>query len=211
MTSIGGYAFYGCSGLTTITIPDSVTSIGECAFWACNKLESVIALPETPPSLYVNSFSNYNIPLYAPATAIATYQTTSHWSKFASFVALSGDEPGTLQCAKPTITYKDGEITFGCETEGVTYHYALTTPSGSEADGNNIQVHTTYTVTVYAKKDGYLNSETATAEIDVRGLKGDVNQDGKVSITDAVSVVNIILNNGESEAPASEIEEQEAE
>ena len=33
VTSIGGYAFYGCTGLTSVTIPDSVTSIGDSAFY----------------------------------------------------------------------------------------------------------------------------------------------------------------------------------
>ena len=64
-TSIGIYAFYGCSGLTSITIPNSVTSIevsafadcngltsitisnsvtsiGECAFYRCYKLKSIV-------------------------------------------------------------------------------------------------------------------------------------------------------------------------
>ena len=40
-TSIGDYAFYGCSCLMSITIPDSVTSIGNYAFKDCSGLEEV--------------------------------------------------------------------------------------------------------------------------------------------------------------------------
>ena len=42
MTSIGRSVFYGCSGLTSITIPDSVTSIGDSVFEDCTGLTSVI-------------------------------------------------------------------------------------------------------------------------------------------------------------------------
>ena len=42
VTTIGESVFNGCSGLTSITIPDSVTSIGSSAFFQCTGLTSVI-------------------------------------------------------------------------------------------------------------------------------------------------------------------------
>ena len=41
LTSIGDYAFDGCSSLTSITIPNTVTSIGDYAFIHCSSLTSV--------------------------------------------------------------------------------------------------------------------------------------------------------------------------
>lgn len=41
LTSIGAYAFRNCSGLTDITIPASVTSIGDSAFYGCSKLQDI--------------------------------------------------------------------------------------------------------------------------------------------------------------------------
>ena len=50
VTSIGDSAFYGCTGLTSVTIPDSVTSIGEGAFCRCIGLTS-ITIPDSVTSI----------------------------------------------------------------------------------------------------------------------------------------------------------------
>ena len=41
VTSIGNYAFSGCSSLTSVEIGDSVTSIGNYAFYYCESLTSI--------------------------------------------------------------------------------------------------------------------------------------------------------------------------
>ena len=41
VTSIGGSAFFGCTGLTSIEIPNSVTSVGNCAFNGCTSLKEL--------------------------------------------------------------------------------------------------------------------------------------------------------------------------
>ena len=50
VTSIGNYAFLGCTSLTSIDIPDSVTSIGNSAFSGCSSLTSV-TIPDSVTSI----------------------------------------------------------------------------------------------------------------------------------------------------------------
>ena len=56
VTSIGGAAFYGCFGLTSVTIPNSVTSIGGSAFLYCSGLTSV-TIPNSVESIGTHAFS----------------------------------------------------------------------------------------------------------------------------------------------------------
>ncbi len=50
VTSVGYKCFYGCSGLTSITIPSSVTSLGDYCFYYCSGLTS-ITIPSSVTSL----------------------------------------------------------------------------------------------------------------------------------------------------------------
>ena len=59
VSSIGEYAFYNCSGLTNITIPDNVTSIDSFTFKGCSSLTSV-TIPDSVTHIGYSAFENCN-------------------------------------------------------------------------------------------------------------------------------------------------------
>ena len=59
--SIGDYAFYGCRGLTSVTIANNVKSIGNRAFYGCKDLTSV-TIGNSVKSIGINAFDEVDIP-----------------------------------------------------------------------------------------------------------------------------------------------------
>ena len=57
VTSIGNYAFYGCSNLRSVSIPASVTTLGNGAFWSCSSLGGII-LPEGLTTIGSSAFNS---------------------------------------------------------------------------------------------------------------------------------------------------------
>jgi hypothetical protein len=59
-------------------------------------------------------------------------------------------------------------------------------------NGNELAIGGNFTVNVYAVKEGYDNSDTATMTINMSQI-GDVNADGELNSADITAVVNAIL------------------
>ena len=87
-----------------------------------------------------------------------------------------------------TITFANGKLHFECETEGVNYHSSVS----HSFTGNDVPLSSTYTIQVYASKDGYKDSDVATKDINVAGLKGDVNSDGEITAQDASLILQYV-------------------
>ena len=82
--SIAGGAFCNCHNLTSVTIGNSVTSIGDYAFYGCSGLTQITTLAQTPPEATYNSFEGVDltIPVYVPAGTLSAYKAATGWSKF---------------------------------------------------------------------------------------------------------------------------------
>ena len=200
VTSIGNYAFYDCSGLTSVTIGNGIRTIYENVFSNCSNLESATILATSVPYTYNNVFDNSYIDyatLMVPDESIAAYSSTEPWSNFGTIKGISGTVVEKEKCATPTSHFADGKLTFECETEGATCYPTVTKPEVVNVSNNEMQLGTTYKVSVYAAKAGYEDSDVATAEINMAqsssGRKGDMDNDGEINITDALIIIDIIL------------------
>ena len=131
VTSLCASCFDGCSGLTSITIPSSVTSLGVDCFVDCQNLETVYFKGKY---CYYFNYSNLNIPttciIKVPTEYLQGYKS-AFGPDYKYIYAWNPDETGddnkpVTQCSTPSISYESGKLMFACETTGAKYHYTIT-------------------------------------------------------------------------------------
>jgi acetyltransferase-like isoleucine patch superfamily enzyme len=83
VTSIPPYMFAYNKSLTSITIPENITSIGLHAFRECSLLQTVECLPISPPAIDYTIFSDNdaNFTIYVPSESLDNYK--QKWVQYA--------------------------------------------------------------------------------------------------------------------------------
>ena len=118
VTTIGKYAFDGCTGLTSIEIPASVTTIGKGAFYGCTGLTS-IEIPASVTSIgeyaFQSCYSLSSVEISASVTSIGEYAFSScidltSVTIYAPSLTTYGSFKGTYQSI--TFTDKNQSILF---------------------------------------------------------------------------------------------------
>lgn len=217
VTEIGDGAFYGCIGLASITIPNSVKKISAYAFSECYALTTVIigsgvteigdgafsssvltdvyCSAEAVPSTSLDAFEDSNIgsaTLHVPDVSLESYSSIAPWSSFGTKVAME-------KCASPTISYAGGKLSFSSETESAECVATISDTDIKTHYGNEISLTATYTISVYATKAGYDNSDVATGTlcwIDVEPqTEGIINED---AVTEVKALPVLIQTQGNS-------------
>lgn len=124
VTSISEYAFQRCPDLTSVIIPNSVTSIGEYAFDGCTSITSVTVGTSNPLSINSSVFPNRTKAiLYVPMGSKAAYSAAKYWKDFKEIVEMANIDFADAEvkriCVENWDTNGDGELSFG-EAAAVT-------------------------------------------------------------------------------------------
>lgn len=213
LLSIGNNAFKNCKSIKKVTIPCTITDINSEAFLNCTSITQVFSKSEIPCRLAENAFPGItylSATLYVPIGTKKLYENADGWRDFSSIVETDDfdvilDIPQPSKCSTPSISYSQGKLIFSCDTEGADCVTTIGDKDIKTHYGNEINLMPSYTISVYAKAEGYMNSDTVTAKLtwSDSGLKVeninvtsttndkcDVNDDGTVDVADIAVIID---------------------
>ena len=81
-----GGVFSNCKSLISVRLHAGMTSIGNYAFYGCTAIEEVICEAVNPPALSANAFEAASSPfyIYVPDDSVEAYKTADVWSGYAT-------------------------------------------------------------------------------------------------------------------------------
>ena len=204
-TTIGKYAFSGCTNLTSVTIPGNVTSIGYGAFNNCNSLVANVYKNSVGLTYCKNNKIDYRI--------VGSYDK-KHYIQIENGTCTNIDESTELKVnqlkegndydvvSKSFDNFELYDLSFYKDDQKVTIDgtAVVRIPVKEGMDGSKCKVYYndngTFTNMGAVYKDGYMEFETnhfsqyVVAEIESSTFTlGDVNEDDKVDFLDAIVVL----------------------
>ncbi len=191
---IGWHAFGNCKSLTSITLPDSLTDIGFAAFYGCKSLTSV-SIPDSVT--YISGMT------FMDCASLATIKISSSVTVIEND-AFDGCGSLTSVTLPDSVTEIDSDAFFLCKNlKAVTilnaeceiYDSASTISNCYDSEkrcsyfDGTIYGYTDSTAQAYAEKYGY----KFIAIDKPSGVSGDINNDGVLSVSDAVLLQKWLL------------------
>lgn len=206
VTSIDRYAFYECSGLTSVTFPDCMRLIGESAFEGCSNLASVF-IPGSVTDIGAAAFtgcSSLAAVTIPNGVSKIDYYTFAHCSSLKSVtIPDSVKSIGTWAfsgCSSLTsVTIPASVTTIGMDAFQNCGSLATVTSliaNPFEIDEHTFDCYDTATLRVPKGTKGKYQATAAWNRFlkmeEIAPRKGDVNGDGAVDVADISTVISIM-------------------
>ena len=209
VTTIGDYAFLGCSGLTGISIPNSVTSIGDEAFCGCSSLDDVYSYILNPEQItmddYVFSYYPQNYTsrtLHVPAGSLAAYQADHRWSDYFGNIVEMGPMVATsIELDRSAALMDPGEyLQLKAELQPIEAIYnevlwGSSNPAVATVSSDGlVTALAPGTATITAMTTDGSNLSASCVVTVYTEIRGDVDGNGSVNISDVTAMIDYLLN-----------------
>lgn len=115
VTIIETYAFNNCLSITSLYLPNSVSTIGN-SFVDCTNLKLIYSSSATPPTIGYHTFKNISSDavVYVPDEYVATYKKAQYWKNMniqgSSSMPQAIDQVSNNQSPMTNKVIKDGQI-----------------------------------------------------------------------------------------------------
>ena len=132
VASIGKSAFKICTEITSIKIPNTVTSIENDAFNGCSGLKEIYVFSAKPATITSKTFNHYSAILYVPIGAKSAYEKDTYWAAFTNITELVDKDLEFTVVSEEDSTVAVTGYTGNQSTVAIPSHYTI--------DGKNYSV-----------------------------------------------------------------------